>query len=211
MPVGFSSVHWHSGPRFIGGRGGGDRGDAFTSTTFDRIPPKLPPFHGFADIVYNDVSARLSVSTSISAATSTWKTSNSGVDDEARNACEIHVQEFEARLDSWQPHRHPLQLQELKLNIGPSLGDASTNQLSRLITAHFQRPNMRPIAAYSTYRESGPSVIAGYPHGISVDMSARRTEEISYPPDSVGLNFENIQVGIGRESILLEISDLPDQ
>lgn len=173
-------------------------GDDTDSILFLRTPiPRVLPFHGFADVKHRETFARLSLTTSFSMNTSIWRHSIPENLGYSRNGCEIIVEEVQARLDACERQNNPFEINELRLTMGPSWNTIET-QLTRLTTAHFQSPSLTDITISSVMdsREFGIQFGAGHPGTASFGSSFKRGETLQRPPECVGLQLKNIQVGV---------------
>lgn len=153
---------------------------------------KTPPFHGLGDILYRDESLRLSLSTAFSMDPSTWNISTFSTNETCYHRRNILVKEVEARLDCPQSQRSPLEIEEIKLHVGPSL------PTSRMVTAHQQSPSLTDIrvSGSSHYREYGVTLGSGYPQLASVGAVAKWGQTLDRPLASIGLDLSGVQLGI---------------
>jgi hypothetical protein len=164
----------------------------FDATAQIYPPSRIPPFHGFADILYCDHSIRLSLSTLFSMKSSAWDINGINPNESSRSQCNILIEELEARLDHPPIQRGPVEIQEVRLHIGPSA------TASRMVTAHHQVPSLTNISVSgsSNYRERGITLGTGYPTFASLGAVAKWGETLERPPTSIGLDFKGVQVGI---------------
>lgn len=173
------------------------------------ISEQLLPFRCSADIVGLDGSSQeLSVSLFLKVAPIS---SGPNGDGQWRSLCRVTAEQFEGRITSLdRTNQTALRLQEVQLIMGPSMEgfegpEHEAMRYQRSFYAISQKPKCTNVVMKdsSVGRDHGIGGKLGYPLGVSIEGSYKRSTWITRPAESAGLDYKALVIDcVSRNQLL---------